>query len=97
MTMPIRPDEVQKTIPDEIIEIFNALISENWDGCSAVIKQDTIVESIMERMEIKRETIFEKRYLDIEDIYKKVGWKVFYDKPGYNEAPYPCIFIFRKD
>jgi hypothetical protein len=42
---------------------------------------------------LNRNEIFKKGWLDVEEIYGKAGWKVEYDKPGYNED-YAAHFIF---
>ena len=34
-------------------------------------------------------------WLDVEGIYRKAGWDVEYDSPGYCED-YPATFKFRK-
>ena len=46
MIKPITPDEVKHTIPDFIIEVVNNLIQEKWDGHSAVITQDEILDLV---------------------------------------------------
>lgn len=42
-----------------------------------------------------RQFIFDKHWLDIEDTYRKAGWNVEYDKPGYCEN-YDAYFVFSK-
>jgi hypothetical protein len=44
---------------------------------------------------LKETVIFDKHYLDVEDIYRGVGWIVEYDRPGYSEG-YEPYFTFRK-
>ena len=39
--------------------------------------------------------IFKCNWLDVEEIFRKAGWIVEYDKPGYNES-YAATFNFRK-
>ena len=99
MVNPIKPEEVVHTIPDFIIEAVNNLIKENWDGKSAIIKQDDIMKVISsddpEDSRPSRQKVFEHRWLDIEPIYRQVGWKVLYDKPDYNED-YDAYFKFTK-
>jgi len=99
MAKPITPKEVQDlknaTFPDEVIEVFNELIVENWDGHSATIKQDVAAGRIAKRMKITRAKVFDRSLLDIEDVFQKAGWKVDYDKPGYNET-YDAFFRFTK-
>jgi hypothetical protein len=97
-TQPIKPSEVTGVKPDEVVAAFNELIEEKWDGAKAEVLQEEAVERIMYKMNVAsktftREQIFSKGYLNIETLYRKNGWKVEYDKPGYNEN-YPASFIF---
>jgi len=92
---PITPNEAIKALPDEVIEAFNDLICENIDGKTAKITQNQAVDRITAKLEIPRDAVFKRGYLDIEDIYRKAGWKVDYDKPGYNET-YEGFFTFTK-
>ncbi|HET8688481.1 MAG TPA: hypothetical protein VFM18_17860 [Methanosarcina sp.] len=105
---PIRPSEVavkkMQQFPDFVIEAFNQLIAENYnDGArSAVVKQDDAVKRILELATssfvsdltpVTRDTVYDKGWLNIEEIFKAAGWKVTYDKPAYNES-YPAKFEF---
>lgn len=102
MTKPITPQEVDKVkskgIPAYVIEIINKLIAQNWDGKRAIVKQEDIVLAILEKnkidKEFKRQYIFDNDYLEFESLYESVGWKVTYDKPGYNES-YSATFTFK--
>lgn len=92
---PITPKEVVKKkkeqIPPEVLEAFDELIAENWNGhCSTFSQKDV---SALIRAKLKGD--FPIKYLDVEDIYRKAGWKVDYDKPGYNES-YDASFEFSK-
>lgn len=98
---PFTPEDVERTfndnLPDFVIEAVNELLAENFSGkgISIRLQQDDIVKRIMEKGEIKeREEVFEKHYLDFEALYRKNGWKVTYDKPGYNET-YEAYFEFK--
>jgi hypothetical protein len=96
---PITPKEIvtQKLleIPDCVIETFNHLIAEKWDGYKSSIKQCDIVEILVSKHNMDENIIYHKHYLDIEGIYRKAGWVVEYDKPAYNES-YDAYFTFRK-
>lgn len=85
---PIQPHEVEKSIPDEIITVFNKHINLNWNSAtkSSRIYQIHLVKNIMELLDIPRDEVFQKGYLDVEHIFRKVGWEVEYYKPSYNEA-----------
>ena len=89
------PDNQPTHIPKEVISIFNELITENWDGRKAHIKQNSAVNRIVNRLEVCRKTIFQKHWLDVEEIFRQAGWVVMFDKPGYCE-PYEAYFEFSK-
>lgn len=99
MTKPITPAEVAsqtKELPKEVIQAFNTLIVENWDGRSAVVRQDDAVSLVLTLMPgTTSEQIFARRWMDVERHYEDVGWSVEYDKPAYCES-YPATFTFKK-
>ena len=105
---PIKPSEVVnqkiKDMPDFVIKAFNELIAFHWNGTYSRV---TLEEA---REKLVTSTIASKKYgdeinmdtrklittwLDIEDIYRKEGWKVVYDSPGYNET-YDATYTFSK-
>jgi len=94
----IAPHEVASTLkasmPDAVLESFNALIAENFNGRSATVYQKDVV-SRLESLGHSRSKIFDKGWLNVEDIYRAQGWKVTYDKPGYCES-YDANFSFSK-
>lgn len=88
MVEPIKPDQVKAnklaSIPDEVIEAFNELIAKNFsDGFARVEQSDVIRLAILKGL---NRTLFDHRWLDVEDLYRAQGWHVYYDKPGYNES-----------
>lgn len=54
MVKPIRPEEVTREIPDSVVEVFNTLIKEDWNGTEATVKQDRLVEMICDRTGVSR-------------------------------------------
>lgn len=94
---PITPDEVvgvkKVIIPKKVFEAFNTLIAGNFSGSSAVVGQDEVV-TLMVANGLSEGDIYDKGWLDVEDVYKSAGWIVEYDKPGYNED-YPATFTFK--
>ena len=97
---PITPKEVvgkkQEVLPDGVIEAFNELIAENWKGSEATFLQKKVITRIHKK--IKRVTgdqICDRGWLDVEDVFRKAGWDVEYDSPGYNET-YHASFTFKK-
>lgn len=91
MTAPCTPQQArdawETTIPDEVFEVFNTLLSEKYNSNSIIILQTLVVDQLMLKMpQVKRsEELFERHWLDIEPMYRKAGWDVKYDKPAYNE------------
>ncbi|MGI9568841.1 MAG: hypothetical protein ACR2PH_03680 [Desulfobulbia bacterium] len=97
--LPIKPEDVDKIksehIPDEVIEVFNILIVENWDGSASVVNQDDAVLRIRDELGIDSDQAFDYCYLEIEHIFSNAGWNVEYNKPAYNESHRP-YFAFTK-
>ena len=95
MTEPIMPQDMKSIIPDEVIEAFNELIQKKWNGFQAQFKQDEAIVLIATKMNQNKWWVIEHHHLDVEDLYRQVGWIVEYDKPGYNEF-YSPTFMFSK-
>ncbi len=98
MVKPITPAEAKKikntTFPKEVIEGFNEAIAKHLRGNSARFTQDEVVELIMNKgINASRAQLFDNGWMDVEDTYRELGWKVVYDKPGYCET-YPATFTF---
>ncbi|MDB5193988.1 MAG: hypothetical protein JWN50_2 [Parcubacteria group bacterium] len=93
----VKPAEVvnlkKSTIPAEVLEAFNSLIAENLQNGEARVVQNEVVKILVEKG-LNREEIFKKGWLNVEEIYMNAGWRVGYDKPGYNES-YEAFFIFK--
>jgi hypothetical protein len=100
---PLTKQQVKKNLadrvfPDFVIQAFNECITEsNTKGSTTVMQEDVITRILelgsVELGVLERHTIFENNWLDIELHYKKAGWKVKYDKPGFNES-YKAYFVF---
>jgi hypothetical protein len=95
---PIKPSELarakENSFPDEVFESFNELITENFSRGYANVPQEDVVVRMIEKG-LDRGEIFKRGWLDVEDVYRASGWKVEYDKPGYNES-YSAYFVFKK-
>ena len=98
MSKPITPDEVASAkrahIPDAVFDAFNAEIAAAFTAGSATVKQDKVVQRLIDGGMERRE-IFDKGYLNVEEVYRDAGWNVTYDKPAYNES-YSAFFVFKK-
>ncbi len=95
-TKPINPSQVSKekraSVPSEVFEAFNELITENFVGGSATVYQKEVVSRLVAKG-LKRDEIFKRGWLDVEPVYRDEGWEVYYDKPAYNET-YDAYFRF---
>jgi len=98
---PITPqqalDNVEKAFPDFVFEAVNNCINRHYFGKSSfTIKQDEILDEILKLAPegTTRQEVFDKHWMDFENAYRKAGWIVNYDKPGYNES-YGAFFEFK--
>jgi hypothetical protein len=95
----ITPDEVVSAkagrLPSVIFDVFNELIARNWNGRQARVMGKEAVDAIGARLGISESEIYRQRFLDVEEVYRRAGWKVDYDKPAYNET-YDPFFIFER-
>ena len=94
----LKPDKVisakKNFIHDVVFDVINELIIEKWNGHFAQFKQKEIITRICGRSSLSKDKIFDKHYLDIEDIYRDMGWDVRYDAPAYCET-YDAFFVFK--
>jgi hypothetical protein len=99
LSKPISPDEVASAkaaiFPDYVIDSVNELIAAKYTAGRAVFTQDEVMDKILSKTNLTREYVFSAGYLNFEEIYEAQGWKVVYDKPGYNES-YKANFTFTK-
>ena len=98
---PITPqqalDNIEKEFPAFVFEAVNNCINRNYFGKSSfIIKQDVIVDEILKLAPegTTKQEIYDKHWLDFEEAYRKAGWVVNYDKPGYAES-YDAYFEFK--
>lgn len=100
MASPIDPTTLsdKPKIPNAIIEIVNNLITQNWEGFKAIVYQDDIIKAYLKHPEASvktRDQVFEKHFLDFEDIYRSIGWSVRYESPDRDED-FKSYFKFTK-
>ena len=93
---PITPKQAEERfverIPDVIIDAVNDLIAEKYSPINRdfTITQEEILERVCGEGKLRRADVFNNNWLDIEKLYRKSGWSVHFDKPGYceNYEPY---------
>ena len=98
---PITPQEAldgrADVIPDFVIEAFNALIKLKMYNGTARITQNEAVQAVLQHWPGSaahpqpRDHVFNQHWLDVEPLYRRAGWGVTYDKPGYNESYKPSF------
>lgn len=95
---PISPQEIVKPIPEQfnlVIESFNELIGENFNGVSSKFLANDVVNLIIEKTSCERNEVYKNGYLDIESIYEPHGWIVEYDQPSIGDS-FPAYYKFTR-
>lgn len=95
---PITPAEAKRqkgaALPREVLHVFNDLIVEKYNS-EFNISQDEAIDRILEKMpHLKRHEIFERNWLDIEDMYSAAGWHIDFEKPDRGET-FSAYWTFR--
>ncbi len=97
---PISPQEARANqkagIPDFVIAAFNEMISNKIGNNKSVrIKQDDVANLALKNAPegTTYQTLIDNHWLDVEPLFTEQGWKVEYDKPGFNET-YAATFTF---
>ena len=95
---PVGPQEALELkiqrLPPKVIETWNRVIADHLTSdFTSNFFQDYIVNALAAAMVVTREKVFESNWLDVEEIYRREGWKVTYDRPGFNET-YKATFSF---
>ena len=93
---PIKPSEIgdatKAVIPPFVFDAFNALIALHWNCGCAEFKLSEARKEVKDRSPEKSDD-FPSGWLNVEEAYRADGWKVTFDRPGYNES-YPATFTF---
>lgn len=96
---PLSPKEVieNKQFDSRIIEVVNSFLIKRYvKGSSCTIKLKEIENELRSKYEdININELYENKQFDFEDEFRKVGWAVVYDNPGWNET-YDSFFRFSK-
>lgn len=79
-----------------MIRAVNNLLTKGASKGSIDIKTNEVVKEYR-RLHKERGTVapdpYETKQLDFEDAFRKAGWKVSFDNPGYNES-YDSYYTF---
>lgn len=93
---PIRPEDVDRpVIQPGVIDAFNELIRENWDSGVAVIPLRDVHARVRAKLGVPAGNGIDRRWLNVEDAFRAVGWDVEYESPGWDES-YMAHYTFRK-
>jgi hypothetical protein len=100
MVKPITPEEITTTkedlIPDEVIESFNEMIVAKWNGTESFFRLKEITTVAKRKLNLRKpKKEFDSKWLDVEDIYRRLGWNVVYMSPDWGED-YDAYFTFSK-
>lgn len=89
-------EEQPQSIPPELYDTVNEFIKQRSSDNPITITQKEVMEALLARMpHVTRQHVWDHRWLDFESAYKKAGWKVVYDKPGYGET-YEAFWEFSR-
>lgn len=101
---PLSPNEVKslrlESLDADMITAVNNLLKKKLDsaGCAKLLQKDIVDEYFkvkgVEKTDARKKKMHEDHQLDFEDVFRKAGWSVSYDKPGYNES-YEASFEFK--
>lgn len=100
MARPITPAEAEtlrlESIPDFVIESFNEMITKNLSQGLARFTHNEVMALIVPKLSgnLTRESIYKNSCNDIAKLFREAGWKVDFDRPGYNES-YEPFWVFR--
>ena len=99
---PITPKEAaskqvkNRVWPSGVIEAFNELIAQKFDGRTAVIMFDEAFRAVAERMRCSVTTVESNAWwMNVEELYRQSGWRVDVDSPAFNET-YKGSYKFTK-
>ncbi len=82
-----------RSFPPFVVQAFNECIEESKTNHSDDVLRKTVVARIKKLGSVTDKDIMDNNWLDVEEFYRKAGWKVSYNKPPYNES-YEAYFTF---
>lgn len=103
MAKPITPAEIgaykATVIPEAVIEAFNELIAARFTNGEATVKSSEVELLAVRKLKkagnrhAKAQTLYDNGWMNVEEMYREAGWRVKYDRPGYNES-YAATYVF---
>lgn len=99
MSKPLSPEEASRIRlerrPEAVIEVFNELIADHFDGKEARILLSEVIAGLKDRG-IDKDDAFAKHWLDVEPEFRREGWAVKYDSPSYGDENFAAYFVFSR-
>lgn len=95
---PIKPKDIIDNLDDiihpAVIKAVNALLKEQYRGGTVTIKLKEVISRAKQICpDLSPQEMEDKKHLDFEPVFRKAGWKVTYDQPGWDET-YDSYFEF---
>lgn len=85
-----------REFPDFVVDAFNGCIQDSHSqGTVQVMQEEVIMRMMSLNPELKRQEIFDKHYLDVENLYRRAGWTVTYIKPAYSDPNPEAYWEFK--
>lgn len=81
-----------ETIPEELLAVVNKFLAERIHKGQITITRKELADAL-QFTQINESEALERGWLDFEELYRAQGWKVTYDKPGFNET-YVGFWLF---
>lgn len=102
----IKPEDINKAkaklLNKDVEQAVDFLLARNWTGTSSTIILKDICKKAFEIAnpadmiyEAYERYLYDNKMLDIEEAYREAGWKVYFDRPAYNET-YQANFMFSR-
>ena len=83
-------NDMENIIPDVVIKAVNNLLKKEFRGSSVKLLQKDVISEISKLDDsMTSKKLFDNNWMDFESLFKKYGWSVVYDGPGYNETYEP--------
>ena len=74
-------------IPEEVLEIINGFLI-GYSRSPITIHREELVGKISTALDIDRNEISKRRYLEFAEVYRAQGWSVVFEAPDRGESGY---------
>lgn len=92
---PLSPDDVQYDIPDFVLNAVNKMIEKKFRGSSFTFKaKELIALGRSTGATGANKDWYKEKWMDFENIYREMGWKVRYEQPSYGDSDFDAYYEF---